>query len=54
VNWSEKYVDKFHGVEELDIAPDEALQLLRPLYGLADSGDHWWREFNDHCSGTKT
>jgi hypothetical protein len=42
------YVDKFHGVDELDIAPDEALQLLRPLYGLADSGDHWWREFNDH------
>jgi Reverse transcriptase (RNA-dependent DNA polymerase) len=33
---------------ELELSPNQALQLLRPLYGLADSGDFWYRELVQH------
>jgi Reverse transcriptase (RNA-dependent DNA polymerase) len=33
---------------ELELSPDQALQLLKPLYGLADSGDIWYRELAQH------
>jgi hypothetical protein len=29
--------------KELLLAPGKMLKLLRPLYGLADSGDYWGR-----------
>jgi Reverse transcriptase (RNA-dependent DNA polymerase) len=33
---------------ELELSPNQALQLLKPLYGLADSGDFWYRELAQH------
>jgi Reverse transcriptase (RNA-dependent DNA polymerase) len=33
---------------ELELCPNQALQLLRPLYGLADSGEFWYRELAHH------
>ena len=33
---------------ELELIADEAIQLLRPLHGLADSGNFWYREFPQH------
>jgi hypothetical protein len=33
---------------ELELEPDQAVQLLRPLYGLDDSGDFWYRELSKH------
>jgi hypothetical protein len=33
---------------ELELTPEHALQLLKPLYGLADSGDFWYRELAHH------
>lgn len=32
----------------LPLRPDEILQVVRPLYGLADSGDYWGETLDDH------
>jgi len=40
------YIDK--PAPELHLSSDQALKLLRPLYGLADSGDFWYRELSKH------
>jgi Reverse transcriptase (RNA-dependent DNA polymerase) len=34
--------------KEFSIAPGQLLKLLRPLYGLADSGDYWGRTLSNH------
>jgi len=33
---------------EFELAPDQLLQLLKPLYGLSESGDYWGRTFRFH------
>jgi Reverse transcriptase (RNA-dependent DNA polymerase) len=33
---------------ELGLNSEQALKLLRPLYGLADSGDFWYRELSQY------
>lgn len=33
---------------ELKIPPEKLLRVLKPFYGLADSGDYWGRTFKDH------
>ena len=33
---------------EFGLCPNRILKLLIPLYGLADSGDHWGRSLRDH------
>jgi hypothetical protein len=33
---------------ELEFTPEHALTLIKPLYGLADSGDFWYRELAHH------
>lgn len=33
---------------ELSLKPDKVLKLLKPLYGLAESGDYWGRTFRNH------
>jgi Reverse transcriptase (RNA-dependent DNA polymerase) len=33
---------------ELELTPEHALKPLKPLYGLADSGDFWYRELAHH------
>jgi Reverse transcriptase (RNA-dependent DNA polymerase) len=42
----EVFIDK--PAPELELSPHQALKLLRPLYGLADSGDFWHRELSKH------
>jgi hypothetical protein len=42
----EVYVDK--PAPELELNTDQALKLLIRLYGLADSGDFWYRELANH------
>jgi Reverse transcriptase (RNA-dependent DNA polymerase) len=32
----------------IDLDPDELLQIMKPLYGLADSGDYWAQAFVRH------
>jgi hypothetical protein len=32
----------------IDLDPDELLQIMNPLYGLADSGDYWAQTFVRH------
>lgn len=32
----------------LDLHPNELLQLMKPVYGLSDSGDHWDETLCDH------
>jgi hypothetical protein len=32
----------------IDLGPDELLQIMKPLYGLADSGDYWAQTFARH------
>jgi Reverse transcriptase (RNA-dependent DNA polymerase) len=34
--------------KELSMEPGQLLKLLRPLYGLADSGDYWGRTLSNH------
>ena len=34
--------------KEFELGPDQLLKLLRPLYGLTDSGDYWNYTFQDH------
>lgn len=34
--------------KEFELTADQALQLLRPLYGLSESGDHWYEELDKH------
>ena len=36
---------------ELELLPGRALKLLKPLYGLADSGDFWYREISEYHRG---
>jgi hypothetical protein len=36
--------------EEFALDENHVLQLLRPLYGLADSGDYWFRTISSHLS----
>jgi hypothetical protein len=43
------YLKNLRGAEEeLHLRPDQALRLLKPLYGLADAGDLLHAEFSDH------
>jgi Reverse transcriptase (RNA-dependent DNA polymerase) len=43
------YLVNLRGAEaELHLRPEQALRLLKPLYGLADAGDLWHAEFSDH------
>lgn len=35
-------------VPEFDLKPSECFQLLKPLYGLCESGDHWHRTLDVH------
>lgn len=35
-------------VPEFELSPDQCLQLLKPLYGLCDSGDLWFKTLDDH------
>ena len=37
--------DVFVRPKELNLAPDELLQVIKPLYGLTDSGDYWCETF---------
>ncbi len=34
--------------KEFNLKPNELLELLKPLYGLAESGDYWGRSFRYH------
>ena len=34
--------------KESGLAPDKLLKLLKPLYGLADSGDYWGKTLSEH------
>jgi hypothetical protein len=34
--------------KEFLMGPGQILKLLRPLYGLADSGDYWGRTLSNH------
>ena len=36
--------------KEFNLRPNEILKLLRPLYGLADSGDYWGATFSKHIT----
>lgn len=36
------------GKPEFQLAPNQLLEILRPLYGLADSGDYWHATFLRH------
>ena len=33
---------------EFELSPEECLELLKPIYGLADSGGEWHRTLDDH------
>lgn len=35
-------------VAEFELQPEECLKLLKPLYGLCDSGDLWHKTLDDH------
>ena len=35
-------------VPEFELNPNQSLQLLRPLYGLCESGDLWFKTLDDH------
>lgn len=34
---------------EFELKPEQCLKLLRPLYGLCESGDFWYETFAQHC-----
>lgn len=34
--------------KELELGPDLLLELLKPLYGISDSGVYWHRTFTNH------
>ena len=38
--------------KEFHLGPKQMLKLLRPLYGLADSGDYWGRTLRYHLEST--
>jgi transposase InsO family protein len=40
--------DIFIRPEELDLGPDELLQLVLPLYGITESGDYWGETLTEH------
>jgi hypothetical protein len=42
----EVFIEKL--TPEFELGPHQSLKLLRPLYGLADSGDFWYRELSKH------
>ena len=33
----------------MKLSPEECLELLKPIYDLADSGDEWHRTLDDHA-----
>ena len=35
-------------VPEFELDPSQCLQLLKPLYGLCESGDLWHRTLDEH------
>ena len=35
-------------VPELELSPDQCMQILRPLYGLTESGDLWFQTLQQH------
>ena len=42
----ESFID--NPADEFELDTNQALQLLRPLYGLSESGDHWYEELDRH------
>jgi Reverse transcriptase (RNA-dependent DNA polymerase) len=42
------YMDVGKDAGVFDLSPGELLQILRPLYGLCDSGDYWGATFDAH------
>jgi Reverse transcriptase (RNA-dependent DNA polymerase) len=38
----------FAGPNELELAPNELLQLILPLYGITESGDYWGETLTEH------
>ncbi len=35
-------------VPEFELRPDQCLKLLKPLYGLCDSGELWHKTLDEH------
>ena len=33
---------------EFELSPEESMELLKPIYSLADSGDEWHRALDNH------
>jgi hypothetical protein len=42
------YLDPKHDRDVFHLSSEQCLKLLRPLYGLADSGDYWHSTFLKH------
>lgn len=38
----------YEAVPDFELEPEECLQLLKPLYGLCDSGDLWYATMDEH------
>lgn len=47
-NLRDIYLEGGEHSAELDLSADEVLQLMRPLYGLADAGDRWHHTLAHH------
>lgn len=47
---AEQILRKFYiaGKSEFELEDDELLEIMRPIYGLADAGDYWHATFHRH------